>query len=122
MKLNQTIIGLAIGCAVSVSASAEVLFWSTQAKPAQETQAMREQVLASSPSKVTYQANDGGPWLTRLQAEMQAGSCEIGVLGALHGDFAAMDPDNLVDSESMGLQAASATFNDLAKPGTNSKQ
>jgi len=122
MKLNQTIIALAIGCALSVSANAEVLFWSTQAKPAQETQAMRDQVLASSPSKVTYQANDGGPWLTRLQAELQAGSGEIGVLGALHGDFAAMNPDNLVDLDSLGLRAASATFNDLAKLGTNSKQ
>ena len=86
-----------------VSVSADVLFWSTQAKPAQETQAMREQVLASSSTKVTYQANDGGPWLTRLQAELKAGSGEIGVLGGLHGDFAAMNPDDLVDLESLGL-------------------
>src|SRR6056300_814342 len=122
MKLNQTIISLAVGCAVSVSANAEVLFWSTQAKPAQETQAMREQVLASSPSKVTYQANDGGPWLTRLQAELQAGSGEIGVLGALHGDFAAMDPANLADLDSLGVSSASNTFNNLAKLGTDNMQ
>ena len=122
MKIKHSVIGLTVGCAISLSVNAEVLFWSTQAKPAQETQAMREQVLSSSATKVSYQANDGGPWLTRLQAELKAGSGEIGVLGALHGDFAAMNPDDLVDLDSLGLGAASATFNDLAKLGTSSAQ
>ena len=57
----------------ATAATAEVLFWSTQAKPVEEAQAMREQVLSGA-GDVDYQPNDGGPWLTRLNAELQAGS------------------------------------------------
>ena len=67
------------------------MFWSTQAKPVEEAQAMRDQVLSGADMAIDYQPNDGGPWLTRLNAELQAGSGSIGVLGALHGDFSAMD-------------------------------
>lgn len=115
--------GAATGIAIFLSATAvqaDVLFWSTQAKPVEEAQAMREQVLAGA-GEVDYQPNDGGPWLTRLNAELQAGSGTIGVLGALHGDFSAMNPDDLVDLADLGM-SASDTFNDLAKLGTDNMQ
>ena len=121
MKFTTHLVGAASGVAILVSAAAaqaEVLFWSTQAKPVEESQAMREQVLAGQ--DVDYQPNDGGPWLTRLNAELQAGSGSIGVLGALHGDFSAMNPDDLVDLGGLGIGAASATFNDLSTLGTGS--
>ena len=44
------------------------------------------------------------------------------MLGALHGDFAAMDPANLVDLDSLGVSSASGTFNSLAKLGTDNMQ
>ena len=112
--------GVAIAC-TAFSAQADVLFWSTQAKPVEESQAMREQVLAGA-GEVDYQPNDPGPWITRLNAELEAGSGSIGVLGALHGDFSAMNPDDLVDLGDLGLGAASDTFNDLAKLGTEGLQ
>lgn len=59
------------------------------------------------------------PWLTRLQAELQAGSGSIGVLGALHGSFSAMDTANLVNLDDLGVSAASDTFNELARLGTD---
>lgn len=124
MTLKNTlrlVCGLAL-IAAAGAARADVLFWSTQAKPAQESQAMREQVLAGAGTAVDYQANDGGPWLTRLNAELQAGSGEIGVLGALHGDFSAMDPKDLVDLDDLKLGSSSATFNNLAKLGTGNLQ
>ena len=124
MTLNSRILGAASGVAfacTAFAAQAEVLFWSTQAKPVEEAQAMREQVLAGA-GAVDYQPNDGGPWLTRLQAELQSGSGSIGVLGALHGDFSAMNPDDLVDLDDVGVMSASETFNDLAKLGTDSMQ
>ncbi len=123
MSINPKLAGAVSGFAMLVSATvaqADVLFWSTQAKPAEETQAMREQVLAGA-GDVDYQANDGGPWITRLNAELQAGSGTIGVLGALHGDFSAMNPDDLVDLDGVGM-SASDTFNTLAKLGTGSMQ
>ena len=94
--LKSRLFGAAIAALVAAPALAEPLFWSTQARPVEETQAMREQVLAGFPGGVDYQATEEGPWLTRLQAELQAGRGTIAVLGGLHGDLSGVD-DALVD-------------------------
>ncbi|MEM8541403.1 MAG: ABC transporter substrate-binding protein [Pseudomonadota bacterium] len=110
--------------AVSASAAnAEVLFWSTQAKPVEEAQAMRDNVLADAGIEVDYQPSDGGPWLTRLQAELTAGTGTIGVLGGLHGDFTSLS-DNLVDLSGieMGDVAINATFKKLGMLGTGEQK
>ena len=86
------------------AAEAQVLFWSTQAKPVEETQKMRDQVLSGFEGGVDYQPQDDGPWLTRVQAELQAGSGTIGVLGALHGSFSSLAAD-LVDLSDVDLGA-----------------
>ncbi|MGV8985997.1 MAG: hypothetical protein ACOH2H_06900 [Cypionkella sp.] len=101
------------------AASADALFWSTQAKPVEETQAMPATVLAGPGQKVDYQANHGGPWLTRLMAELQASKGSVGVLGALHGDFSAIAPADLVDLSDIDLGGVSInpTFEKLAKLG-----
>ncbi|WP_170341550.1 ABC transporter substrate-binding protein [Ruegeria arenilitoris] len=125
MSIQSKLVGAASGLVLALVtnvAQAEVLFWSTQAKPVEEAQAMREQVLSGFEGGVDYQPNDGGPWLTRLQAELQAGSGTIGVLGALHGDFSAMNPDDLVDLNDLGIASASDTFNELATLGAGSLQ
>ena len=121
IKLAGTASGIALLCAASV-AQADVLFWSTQARPVEEAQAMREQVLSGHGDAVDYQPNEDGPWLTRLQAELEAGSGAIGVLGSLHGNFSALDPEALVDLDELGVSANSETFNSLAKIGTDSLQ
>ncbi|MGI9365193.1 MAG: extracellular solute-binding protein [Rhizobiaceae bacterium] len=123
MSLKNKLVAAMSGAAILASTAtvqADVLFWSTQAKPVEEAQAMREKVLAGA-GTVDYQPNDGGPWLTRLKAELQAGSGSIGVLGALHGDYSAMNPDDLVDLDGLGA-SASDTFNNLAKLGTDKMQ
>ena len=119
--LTTAVSAIAFTC-TAYAAQGEVLFWSTQAKPVEEAQAMREQVLAGFSGDVDYQPNDGGPWITRLNAELSAGSGSIGVLGALHGDFAAMDPENLIDLSDLGVASASDTFNNLAMLGTDTMQ
>ena len=51
MSFNFKLAGLVSGAALLVSAvgaQADVLFWSTQAKPVEEAQAMREQVLVGA--------------------------------------------------------------------------
>ena len=121
MKTNKKNLGISIGLALAIAApvaSADILFWSTQAKPVQEAQAMRTEVLSDYSEAVDYQPNDGGPWQTRLQAELQAGSGSISVLGALHGDFSALSAEDLIDLDDLGVSSASTTFNDLAKLGT----
>jgi multiple sugar transport system substrate-binding protein len=100
-------------------AEAQVLFWSTQAKPVEETQRMRDNVLAGFEGGVDYQPSDDGPWLTRIQAELEAGTGTIGLLGALHGSFASM-PDDLVDLSDVDLggQTLNASYLELGKLGT----
>jgi multiple sugar transport system substrate-binding protein len=112
--------GATLAFAATVSGGqAQVLFWSTQAKPVEETQKMRDQVLAGFEGGVDYQPSDDGPWLTRLQAELEAGTGTIGVLGALHGSFASM-PDDLADLSGIDLggQTVNAAYVELGKLGT----
>jgi multiple sugar transport system substrate-binding protein len=120
MSFKKTLMGATAAIMMITTAGfaqADVLFWSTQAKPVEETQNMREQVLAGAGQAVDYQANDGGPWLTRLKAEIEAGTGTIGVLGALHGDFAAMNADEMVDLSGIDLGGVelNATFAALGK-------
>ncbi|WP_159587444.1 ABC transporter substrate-binding protein [Chelativorans xinjiangense] len=105
------------------SAQADILFWSTQAKPVEETQAMRGEVLSGFDEAVDYQASDGGPWLTRIQAELEAGSGTIGVLGGLHGDFTSLT-DNLVDLSDIDLGGVTVneTFQQLGTLGTDEQK
>ncbi|MCT8998708.1 ABC transporter substrate-binding protein [Chelativorans intermedius] len=109
--------------AMAGSAQADILFWSTQAKPVEETQAMREQVLSGFSESVDYQASDTGPWLTRIQAELEAGQGTIGLLGGLHGDFTTL-ADNLVDLSDVDLGGVSVndTFQQLGRLGTDEQK
>lgn len=95
-----------------------VLFWSKQANPPEEQQAMRENVLSGFEGEVDFQGSEPGPWLTRLQAEIKAGSGKIAVLGGLHGDFTTMG-DDLVDLSGvdMGDTKMNGTFMELGKLG-----
>jgi multiple sugar transport system substrate-binding protein len=102
-------------------ALAEPLFWSTQAKPVEETQRMREQVLAGFPGGVDYQPSDEGPWITRFQAEAQAGSGTIAVLGGLHGDLSSLGA-NLVDLSSVDTSGVGAAMLELGRLGTTEQK
>lgn len=125
MSRFRKLSGASVLIALSLTAAAaraDVLFWSTQARPVEEAQAMRDRVLAGFPGGVDYKPSEPGPWLTRLSAEIEAGTGTIGLLGSLHGDFSAMNPEGLVDVGDLGVAAASDTFNTLAKLGTGTLQ
>jgi len=122
-QLRKTFAVVAMAAATSVasigSASAEgVLFWANQAKPVEEAQAMREKVLSGFEGEVDFQSSDTGPWLTRLQAETEAGEGKIGVIGALHGDLISLG-DTLVDLSDIDFGGAevNAKFMELGKLG-----
>jgi multiple sugar transport system substrate-binding protein len=91
-------------------ASAQVLFWSTQAAPIEETQAMREQVLAGFEGEVDFQPQEVGPFVTRLEAELEAGSGSIGVVGALHGELSTYTDSwaDLSDIDLSGIKVSPA--------------
>jgi multiple sugar transport system substrate-binding protein len=106
------------GALFATSLAAETLFWSTQARPLEETQAMREQVLAGHGAPVAFEPTDEGPWLTRLQAEVSAGTGRIGVLGALHGNLSQLG-DDLVDLSGLDLGAVAPGLLELGRLGTD---
>jgi multiple sugar transport system substrate-binding protein len=119
-----TLAGAAMVLTLSAgAANAQTLFWSTQAAPVEETQKMREQVLAGFESGVDYQASETGPFLTRLSAEIQAGSGQIGVVGALHGDLSTYG-DSFVDLSDIDLTGitVSEAFMELGKLGTDEQK
>lgn len=117
---------LAAGVAVGTSSAQaqELLFWSTQANPVEEAQAMRDQVLAGFDGSVDFQPQQEGPFMTRIEAELEAGSGQIDVIGALHGSFSSF-PDGLADLSAVvdALAApASAAYVELGKLGTGEQK
>lgn len=117
---------LAAGVAVGTSPAhaQELLFWSTQANPVEEAQAMRDQVLSGFDGAVDFQPQQEGPFMTRIEAELEAGSGQIDVIGALHGSFSSF-PDGLADLSAVvdGLAApASAAYIALGKLGTGEQK
>lgn len=125
MKFRQSIQTLAFAAGVSVLgsgvASADVLFWSTQGNTVEESQSMRDDVLSGFSPGVDFQPSDPGPWLTRLQAELKAGSGKIGVIGALHGDLISQS-DALTDLSDLDTSAITETFLELGKLGTDEQK
>lgn len=104
-------------------AQAQVLFWSNQAVPVEEAQKMRDNVLKNFAGGADFQPQDPGPFITRIQAEEQAGSGSIGVIGALHGDLSSFTRD-LVDLSDIDLGAVkpSPAFMQLGKLGTSEQK
>lgn len=113
---------LAIGLTAS-TANAQVLFWSNQAVPVEETQKMREQVLAGFPGGVDFQPQEPGPFITRIQAETEAGSGAIGVVGGLYGDLSTF-ANSWVDLSDVDLGGVtpSPAFMELGKLGTSEQK
>ena len=90
--------------------AAPVLFWSAQGTPVEEQQAIRDTVLKGFGGEVDFQPQDPGPFVTRIQAEAQAGKGTIGVIGGLHGDFAGF-PDAVVDLSDLAASLSSVGVN-----------
>ena len=122
---TKLLAGAALALASMVgTASAQVLFWANQAVPVEEAQKMREQVLKDFPGGADFQPQDPGPFITRIQAERDAGGTgTIGVVGALHGDLASFT-DNWMDLSDVDLTgvAPSPAFMELGKLGTGEQK
>ncbi len=123
MKKTALAAALTLGTAVTgiQTANAEVLFWSTQAAPIEEAQAMREKVLSGFEGEVDFQPSETGPWITRIQAEATAGSGKIGLIGSLHGNMIDLS-DNLADLSDIDTTGVNGTFLELGKLGTDQQK
>ncbi|MFA9444632.1 ABC transporter substrate-binding protein [Egicoccus sp. AB-alg6-2] len=81
---------------------------STQLRPVEEAEAVRNVVLADFPGNVEFIGEDDGPFVDRILAEAQAGSGSVDVIGALHGDFGTFAAEDVLMDLSDLLEELSA--------------
>lgn len=63
------------------------VFLSTQMRPLEEAQKVREVILKGYPGKYDYVVDEPAPFAVRVEAEMKAGHPTSSLLGALHGEL-----------------------------------
>jgi multiple sugar transport system substrate-binding protein len=86
-RLLTGVIALLGTAAFAADGLAETIFLSTQLRPIEEAQKVRNVILEGFPDEVEFIPEDAGPFLNRIRAEAEAGSVTVGVIGALHGDL-----------------------------------
>jgi multiple sugar transport system substrate-binding protein len=119
-------LAMAVALGAGAAAADETIFLSTQLRPIEEAQKVREVILADFPGEVDFIPEDTGPFLNRLEAEAAAGDVSVGVVGSLHGDLpglvdkGVLDP---IDDVMAGLSDRGfvEAFVDLGKLGTDSQ-
>jgi multiple sugar transport system substrate-binding protein len=109
----------------SLSAIAQTNLVSTQLRPVEEAEKMRSQILKGAPDAVNFIPEDPNTYLTRMQAELQAGAGKVHVTGALDGELSAVNAaGGLADLDDMlkrlsGSRQFSESAIYLAKMGSN---
>ena len=125
IQVTAATVLVAGGAATSPALADPLLFWSTQGTPVNEQQAIRDTVLNGFDGDVDYSPQDEGPFLTRINAEAQAGKGAIDLIGGLHGQLAAF-PNDLIDLSDVAASLSSVgvnqTYLGLGKLGTNEQK
>ena len=103
------------------SAQDSILFWSSQATPAAEAQALRDVVLSGFPDAVEFAPQDPETFIPGIKAEIAAGSGAIDVIGGLHGDFASV-ADGLVDLSDVLDAAGEVAYAELGSLGAKEQK
>jgi multiple sugar transport system substrate-binding protein len=90
----------AAGLLIAIANAAQtqrLIFLSTQLRPIEEAQKMRNLILKDFPREVDYITEEPQHFLVRAKAEQEGGSHAIDVVGALHGELQPLvAPDALV--------------------------
>src|SRR6516162_9803029 len=96
-------LGVGLLVAIAVAAQTErLIFLSTQLRPIEESQKMRNLVLKDFPQEVDYITDVPQRFLMRIEAEQQSGRHTIDVVGGLLGELQPLVPlDALVPLEDL---------------------
>jgi len=92
------IAGLALAATLASRpvAAQELVFLSTQLRPIDEAQKVREVILKGAP-KTAYVVDEPSPFTVRMRAEQQAGKRTVSLVGALHGELQPLVPMDALD-------------------------
>ena len=82
--------------AVRPAAAQELVFLSTQLRPIDEAQKVRDVILKGAP-KTAYVVDEPSPFTVRMRAEQQAGKRTVSLVGALHGELQPLVPMDALD-------------------------
>ena len=87
-----------ITVATTPARAQEVLFLSTQLRPVEEAQKVRQVILRGGPAGVNFLVEEPSPFTVRMNAETQAGKRTISMVGALHGELQPLVGSNTLDN------------------------
>ncbi|MBM3524296.1 MAG: carbohydrate ABC transporter substrate-binding protein, partial [Alphaproteobacteria bacterium] len=96
VALSSAALALALAGPISANAQ-ELVFLSTQLRPIDEAQKVRDVLLKGAP-RTAYVVEEPSPFNVRMRAEQQAGRRTISVVGALHGELQPLVPMGALDS------------------------
>jgi multiple sugar transport system substrate-binding protein len=115
------------GCALDTSGapggtgSGALVFYSTQLSTTEEAESVRRQILTGFGEEVQFVADPAtAKLLDRVRAEAQAGTSNLGLIGALQGEFATLHAEGLLRDmtdvvESLGDRGFTRQYLDLAR-------
>jgi multiple sugar transport system substrate-binding protein len=129
MRRISAWLGFSLFALVPLTAIADVaqterlIFLSTQLRPIEEAQKMRNLILKGFPREVDYITEQPQQFPVRIEAEQQGGTHTIDVVGALHGELQPLvRPDALVPLDELAGKLAGRGIPDpllrLGKFGT----
>jgi len=103
-----------------------LVFFSTQFKPIEEAEKMRQVILKDAPVQAEFIPEDPGPFNDRLISEQKGGRVTVSLVGGLHGDFAPfVQADQMEDVTSVMTRLADRgfpqTFTELSRMGSKDK-
>ena len=102
----------------------EIVWLSTQLRPVEEGEKLRNVILKDFKGKVEYLPEDTAPFVDRLLAEHKTGNLTISLVGGLHGDFPPFIQEGIMADLSNLAAKVKATgisddFMELGKMGTD---
>lgn len=108
-------------------AFADTIFLSTQLRPIEEATAVREEILKGVEGKVDYVVEEPPQFAVRMEAERQAGTHTISLIGALHGELSPLaDKEALEPLDDLAQKITAAgvpqSLIDLGKLGKSTQQ
>ena len=112
-SLSRTLVVLALGLFAGAAYASEITFLSTQLRPVDEAEKVRNVLLKGAPDTVKFVPEEDGPFATRLSAEIKAGKGLVSLAGGLDGNFSSLSASGGLSDldELMSKLGASRRFN-----------
>lgn len=122
VAVSSATLALAFATAPAPAQAQEIVFLSTQLRPIDEAQKVREVLLKGAP-KTAYVVEEPSPFTVRMRAEQQAGRKTVSLVGALHGELQPLVPMDALDpiddvAAKLGSRNIPPALMELGKLGT----